>query len=163
MPTVWGSTTSPSSTSSAAADEGNHRWLRGVIDDVDRPEGIELIRRSQAGDPAADLQPWLFKIVTNTARNHLRSRGRRAALALRVASLSATIVPEPELPHDALLRAFNRLDRRDRLILALRYFDDLSERQMATALSTRPGTIKSRLNRALGRLRAELRRGGIDA
>ncbi len=44
----------------------------------------------------------------------------------------------------------------DRLVLALRWFEQLSEREMAEALDIRPGTVKSRLSRAMERLKAAL-------
>jgi RNA polymerase sigma factor (sigma-70 family) len=59
-----------------------------------------------------------------------------------------------------LLAALARLRERDRLVLAYRYFFELSEAEMAQALDCRPGTVKSRLARASARLRAEL--GGED-
>jgi DNA-directed RNA polymerase specialized sigma24 family protein len=49
-----------------------------------------------------------------------------------------------------------RLPERDRLVLAYRYWLDLSEADMAEALDCRPGTVKSRLSRATAHLRAEL-------
>ena len=56
----------------------------------------------------------------------------------------------------ALLDAMALLDERDRTVLGLRYFLDLSEAEMAAVLECRPGTVKSRLSRALERLREVL-------
>ncbi|MDQ6833885.1 MAG: sigma-70 family RNA polymerase sigma factor [Chloroflexota bacterium] len=64
---------------------------------------------------------------------------------------------------DALLRAINQLRADDRLVIAYRYFFDLSEAEMATALAIARGTVKSRLSRALGRLRTALWADGITA
>jgi DNA-directed RNA polymerase specialized sigma24 family protein len=47
-------------------------------------------------------------------------------------------------------------------VIAYRFFLELSEREMAEILGVRPGTVKSRLSRALMRLRAELPAGGDD-
>ena len=55
--------------------------------------------------------------------------------------------------------ALNRLSEDDRQALACRYILDLSEAETAAALGIRPGTVKSRLSRALERLRAELEDG----
>ena len=56
----------------------------------------------------------------------------------------------------ALLAAVERLPERDRLVIACRYFLELDEAETAAALDCRRGTVKSRLSRALERLRAEL-------
>lgn len=55
-----------------------------------------------------------------------------------------------------LLAAIEQLRGEDRAVIAYRYFLDLSEAEMAEALKCRPGTVKSRLSRALGRLRGVL-------
>jgi RNA polymerase sigma factor (sigma-70 family) len=113
--------------------------------------------------PGSPFKPWLLRIVANEARNRRRSAGRRAALALRAAQEpSGEAAPSPEAAlldaerREELLAALNRLDVRDREALACRYLLDLSEAETAAALGVRPGTVKSRLSRALGRLRTEL-------
>jgi RNA polymerase sigma-70 factor, ECF subfamily len=113
--------------------------------------------------PGAPFKPWLLRIVGNEARNRRRSAGRRAALAVRAAGeVSGEAAPSPEAAvlaaerREQLLAALNRLDERDREALACRYFLDLSEAETAAAIGVRPGTVKSRLSRALERLRAEL-------
>ncbi|HEX2050759.1 MAG TPA: sigma-70 family RNA polymerase sigma factor [Actinomycetota bacterium] len=110
----------------------------------------------------ASFRPWVLKIVTNEARNRRRSAGRRADLALRAGRerSSGDAAPSPEaLAVDderrrALLDAVNGLRERDRLLIAYRYFLDLSEAEIAELLGCPRGTVKSRLSRALGRLRA---------
>ena len=112
----------------------------------------------------APFRPWLLRIVANEAKNRLRSGGRRAGLELRVVEdrSSAGAAPSPEAAvldterSAELMAALGRLSERDRLVVAYRYFFDMSERDMAVALGVRPGTVKSRLARALGRLRKEL-------
>jgi RNA polymerase sigma-70 factor (ECF subfamily) len=117
--------------------------------------------RFRAGAP---FRPWLLRIVANEARNRRTASGRRAGLALRAAEQAAGRAedPTPEASalaaeeRDTLLAAVNSLRDEDRLVLAYRYFFDLTEAEMATALSCARGTVKSRLSRALGRLRARL-------
>jgi RNA polymerase sigma factor (sigma-70 family) len=114
--------------------------------------------------PASPFRPWLFQIVANEARNRRRSAGRRAHLAMRAADESS--VPESEPSPEAvaladeqrrgLLDAVNQLRDEDRQAIAYRYFLDLSEGEMADALGCARGTVKSRLSRALGRLREQL-------
>ncbi len=116
--------------------------------------------RFRAGAP---FKPWLLRIVANEARNRRRSAGRRAALALRAAQEPpGEAAPSPEAAQVAterreeLAAALGRLEERDREALACRYLLDLSEAETAAALGVRPGTVKSRLSRALERLRIEL-------
>ena len=109
----------------------------------------------------ASFRPWLLRIVTNEARNRRRAAGRRARLALQVAGErpSSDAAPSPEVAALAyetqheLLAGLAQLDEKDRLVIAYRYFFDMSEAEMAVALECRPGTVKSRLSRALARLR----------
>jgi RNA polymerase sigma factor (sigma-70 family) len=113
--------------------------------------------------PGAPFRPWLLRIVANEARNRIRSTRRQERLVLRAAAVElAGAAPSPEttaLDRDdaeALVRAMEKLREPDRLVLAFRYLLELSEAEMADALGVRPGTVKSRLSRALERLRAEL-------
>jgi RNA polymerase sigma-70 factor (ECF subfamily) len=117
----------------------------------------------------APLRPWLLRIVANEARNRRRSAGRRASLALRAAEARPPggAVPPPEAAlleseqRRELLAAVERLDEGQRLVVACRFFLDLGEEETATVLGCRRGTVKSRLSRALARLREDLE--GTDA
>jgi len=57
---------------------------------------------------------------------------------------------------DALLHALHTLRDDDRAVIACRFFLDLSEAEIAAVLHCPRGTVKSRLSRALGRLRTAL-------
>ena len=111
----------------------------------------------------SEFRPWLLAIVANQARNHRRSAWRRGALALRVATPRGdTGGPAPE---DAALEAERRrlvldalaaLGPKDRLVVACRYLLELSEAETVAVTGWPAGTVKSRLARALDRLRADL-------
>jgi RNA polymerase sigma factor (sigma-70 family) len=114
--------------------------------------------------PEAPFRPWVLRIVANEARNRRRSAGRRERLVLRAAEdpLSGDAVPSPEAAlleserRAELLAAVNELRDEDRLVVACRYFLGLSEDETAAALDWRRGTVKSRLSRALQRLRVQM-------
>lgn len=106
----------------------------------------------------ADLRPWLLRIVANEARNRVRSAGRRKQLELRLRPWDAA--PSPEAVAVAtderrrLLEMVNALSEEDREVIASRYFLELSGQETAAVLGIPEGTVKSRLSRALERLRA---------
>ncbi len=113
------------------------------------------------------FRPWILRIVSNEARNARRSSGRRERLAIRSAerrgpgdaapsSAAAAIAHETRA---TLLDALEVLSERDRMVIGYRYLLDLSEAETAVALGVRPGTVKSRLSRALARLREALPEG----
>jgi RNA polymerase sigma factor (sigma-70 family) len=117
--------------------------------------------RFREGSP---FRPWLLRIVANEARNRRRSAGRRAGLALRAAEdrRPGDAAPSPESAvlageeRTRLLAAINELGEGDREVIAARYFLDLSEAETANVLGVPRGTVKSRLSRAVARLRARL-------
>lgn len=57
---------------------------------------------------------------------------------------------------EELVDGLNRLSVDDRLVIALRWFEEMNEAEMAVVLGVRPGTVKSRLSRAMARLRTAL-------
>ncbi|MBD0347534.1 MAG: RNA polymerase sigma factor, partial [Thermoleophilia bacterium] len=124
-------------------------------------KAYRALGRFRSGAP---FRPWLLEIVGNEARNRRRSAGRRERLALRVAaeSLSGDAAPSPEgmllatERRTELLAAVNALRDEDRLAIGCRYFLDLSEEETAAALGWPRGTVKSRLSRALERLRERM-------
>jgi len=111
--------------------------------------------------PGAEPRPWLLRIVANEARNRVRSTGRRQALELRLAEgyRPGGAAPSPEAAAVAaedrrrLLSMVNALSEEDRMVIASRYFLELSGEETAEALGIPEGTVKSRLSRALARLR----------
>jgi RNA polymerase sigma-70 factor (ECF subfamily) len=111
----------------------------------------------------APFRPWLLRIVANEAHNRRAANSRRERLTRRAGEEGGDwIAASPETALIAsdgrgeLIAALRKLDERDRLVIAYRYFLELSEAETAAALGCRRGTVKSRLSRALVRLRAEM-------
>ena len=136
-------------------DEANDAAQDGFV------KAFYALDRFRAGAP---FRPWLLRIVANEAINRRRAAQRRSELRMRV---SAADPPGAEMsgPEEAalaeergarLLRAVNELRFEDRLVIAYRYWFELGEGEMAEALGVARGTVKSRLSRALGRLRVVL-------
>jgi RNA polymerase sigma factor (sigma-70 family) len=107
----------------------------------------------------APFRPWLLAIVVNEARNRRRHAGRQAALALRAVDPGPAPTDEAaadRAEHERLLRIVGGMREEDRLVIGYRYFLDLSEQETAEVLGIARGTVKSRLSRALARLREQM-------
>jgi len=142
-------------------------WLiapDGEADDAVQLAFIKAFRALPTFHLGAPFRPWLLRIVANEARNRRRSAGRRAGLVLRAAEdrRPGDAAPSPESAvldreqREALLAAVNGLGDADREIIGIRYFLDLNEAETADVLGIPRGTVKSRLSRALARLRVQM-------
>ncbi|MBM9435653.1 SigE family RNA polymerase sigma factor [Streptomyces bryophytorum] len=69
------------------------------------------------------------------------------------APVGAPDLTEQQAQRDALLRAISRLPPRQRAMVVLRYYEDMSEAQTAETMGVSIGTVKSAVSRALGKLR----------
>jgi len=105
------------------------------------------------------FEVWVRRIVINRSRNALRSRGRRPTQRLEAMTVGETASPDPDFrdaihSRDALGAAFEGLSADHRAAVVLHYGSELSIRETAEAMGVAVGTAKSRLNAALGRMRA---------
>jgi RNA polymerase sigma factor (sigma-70 family) len=133
-------------------------------DDVVQEAFVKAFQHLARFRTGAPFGPWLLRIVANEAKNLIRSRRRRGALALRLPSAEAGGMA-PDSPVDEVLAAERRaklvaavdaLPDRERQVLTCRYFLDLSEAETAQVLGWPLGSVKSRTSRALNRLRGQL-------
>jgi RNA polymerase sigma-70 factor (ECF subfamily) len=114
--------------------------------------------------------PWFHRILRNTCISHLRRHNRVRVLSLSGTDQDGEAIdwqledPAPG-PEERALRderiasfreAFAQLSARDREILTLREFEDLTYRQIAQTLEIPEGTVMSRLYHARRRLRDQL-------
>ena len=128
-------------------------------EDIAQDSFIAAYRALSRFDSGRPLRPWLLSIAANLARNRRRSAGRY------LAALTRAFRTEPSPPSveekstqtmeaNDLWKAVQRLNLPDQQIVYLRYFLDLSVSETAEVLQVAEGTVKSRLSRALEKLRA---------
>ncbi|MPZ97096.1 MAG: sigma-70 family RNA polymerase sigma factor [Propionibacteriales bacterium] len=113
----------------------------------------------------AAFRPWLLRIVANETRNLQRATRRRSAVERSLAAQAASLLPDVEDPvasalsterRQQLLQVLDGLPEPHRQVVVCRYLLDLDEYETATVLGWPRGTVKSRLHRALRRMRARV-------
>jgi RNA polymerase sigma-70 factor (sigma-E family) len=110
-------------------------------------------RVAAGGDPDAYVRRVLVNVYLSARRR--RWHGEYATGELPDGPTGADEFASVDL-RDAVGRALSGLGRRQRAVLVLRYFDDLSEAQVAAAMGCSIGTVKSQSAKALAKLRATL-------
>jgi len=113
-------------------------------------------------DSTLPLRPWLLSITSNLASNRRRSAGRYLSALMRAfrdETPPATLEEKStkRMQADRLREAVQTLNIADQQIVYLRYFLDLSVAETAEALNIAQGTVKSRMSRALDKLRNIIR------
>lgn len=140
--------------------------MLGDADDAEDAAQEAFIRTYRAlgsFDETRPLRPWLLHITANVARNRRRAIGRYVGALKRLLAH-----PEPvshaetesfqQWEAQLLWQAVRQLSSADQEIIYLRYFLELSVVETADALQVAPGTVKSRLHRALHHLRTVMER-----
>jgi RNA polymerase sigma-70 factor (sigma-E family) len=101
---------------------------------------------------AADRDAYVYRILVNAYHDSRRRRwwGEKPAVVLpeQIEADATTLVDAA----DAVGRALTRLSQVNREVVVLRYYAHLNDQQIAAALNIAPGTVKSRLSRALTQL-----------
>jgi RNA polymerase sigma-70 factor, ECF subfamily len=112
-------------------------------------------RLPELRDPSR-LRPWLMTIAANEARQLLRSRGRRRLREIARVDPTAPAADAGVAARIDLANALATLDSRDRTLLGLRYLAGLDSPEIARQVGMSATAVRSRMSRALERLRKEL-------
>lgn len=137
-------------------------WLllgdAGTAEEVVHDVFVSLHRRLRRGD-VDDPRAYLRRAVVNACRSRLRRRYLEARHRHRnptPATRGVRRVDDAAADRDAVFRAMRTLPQGMRTVLVLRFFEDLSVRQVADLLDVTTGSVKSQTARGLAKLRAEL-------
>jgi RNA polymerase sigma-70 factor (sigma-E family) len=131
---------------------------RESAEEVVQDAFLATIRRWDQLRDSSAAQAYLRRAVVNGSRDRLRARRvRRAATVPEAGHIRS---PEDEVlmleEHRALISALRTLPRRQREVLVLRYFSDLTERETAHAVGISIGGVKSSAHRGMAALRRVL-------
>ena len=133
-------------------------WDEGEAEDLVQECLLKVARRWTRVRRMEQPQAYARRILVNLALDGARRRAqRRRELEPGTPPVLSAIDPLQALETRAeLLQALGQLHERQRAVLVLRYFNDLTEAQVADVLGCSPGTVKSSASRGLARLREAL-------
>jgi len=129
----------------------------GVAEDAAQTAFAKAYRSWRRISRLESPEAYVRKMVVNEVLSSRRTAHvRREVARSEPPDRATTDSPEAALAHDEMWRAVSTLPPRQRAVLVLRYYEDLTEQQIADALGCRPGTVKSQASAALATLRTRL-------
>jgi RNA polymerase sigma-70 factor (ECF subfamily) len=132
-----------------------------LAQDVVQETFVRLYRKIGRFDPSRPFEPYLLRSVANAAMNAARRVKPHVpldgdpGLVERLLAQPASVETEVEFRQrkEQIIAGLAALEPRQRLAVIQRYYLQMSEKEMAAALETAPGTVKWLLNAARARLR----------
>ncbi|SPL88158.1 Sigma-70, region 4 type 2 [[Actinomadura] parvosata subsp. kistnae] len=106
-------------------------------------------------------EPYVRRVIVNTAISRARRRAILRMIPVRVLPDTPARSDDVDL-REVLMDALRALPPRQRAVVVLRYWEDLSEQQTAQVLGCAIGTVKSQCSRALVKLRAALGEESVE-
>lgn len=126
---------------------------------------IAALRSLRSYQEKKSFKAWLYTIALNQSRRYLRKRQILERLCTALTNVFSVDAQKQVSPEEAMIEnekeaaiwnELNKLDEKHRIVLILRYFQELSVTEISQILSVNEGTIHSRLHNARERLRSAL-------
>ncbi|MCG6919872.1 MAG: sigma-70 family RNA polymerase sigma factor [Acidobacteria bacterium] len=147
-------------------------YLRNPDDALDTVQEtfVKAFQNANRWDGSVEAGPWLSRVAINQSIDRWRRIRRRQATFTPLAPgdheaalADGALDPDARVHgrelRDRLATALGRLPERQRAVVILRHYQEMTLEEIADALGMKLGTVKSSLHRALGRLRTGLQRG----
>lgn len=116
-------------------------------DDIYQEVFLRYFRKRPIFESEEHRKAWLLRVTVNTSVSHMTSAWMRHTVPLD----SEILFPEPTLRE--LDEALGQLRPRDRMLLHLFYYEELSIREMGQLLHSKESTVRTQLTRARARLK----------
>jgi RNA polymerase sigma-70 factor (ECF subfamily) len=126
---------------------------RTAAEDVTATAFERAYRKRSRFDPSrGNGRAWLFGIARNAALDELRRRGRQAELVSEPVD-ATSLDPERAEQRLVLFAALEKLDPRERELIALKFFSGLGNAEIAAVLGISESNAGTKLHRAVTKLR----------
>jgi RNA polymerase sigma-70 factor (ECF subfamily) len=140
-----------------------HLRNRAIAEEVAQEVFLELYRRLGTLESDAHVTNWLRRVTAHRLIDQAREWKRKPQAALEsVAEPAAPVKTNDLLLNDTLQQLVATLPQHARMIVILRFQEDLELAEIAEVMDLPVGTVKSRLQRALALLRDKLERRGVE-
>ena len=149
--------------------ESAHRAAYLIVHDAQAAEDIAqeamlaAVRSIDGFDRRRPFRPWLHRIVVNRSLDWLRARARRPEVSAEVAGeVEGAASAASDSLSDELMRALAALDPDERALIVMRHLLGYRSPELARMLGLPAGTVRTRLARALTRVRDQLEAEGKE-
>jgi len=140
-----------------------HLRNRAIAEEVAQEVFLELYRRLSTLESDAHVTNWLRRVTAHRLIDQAREWKRKPQAPLdSVGEPKAPLRTDDLFLNDTLQQLVATLPEHSRMIVILRYQEDLELAEIAAVLDIPVGTVKSRLQRALALLRDKLGRRGVE-
>ena len=127
-------------------------------DDVLQNTFLKVFRHLDGFEGRSELYTWMYRIAQNEVFNFVKRNAKMKMVALEN---QVEKREEPHLNPDELVRclemAVNGLPERQRMVFRMRYYDELSYKQMAAILKLTEGALKASFHHAVKKIEEELK------
>lgn len=126
--------------------------------DIVQEAFMNLYRQVQHGRVPEQLKPWIYKIATNLCKDYWKKASTRHEIPWAQDSelfeMRTIHIMDHQIERQWMLESLNQLHQDHRIIIYLRFYQDLSYEQISETLEIPLNTVKSRLFRGLKQLEA---------
>jgi RNA polymerase sigma-70 factor (ECF subfamily) len=136
---------------------------RGAAEEVAQDVFLRLYRKMDGLDDGKHVIFWLRRVTSHRCIDYVRKRGARCTIALEdTAEPTAVEQPGDPLLNRRLRQLIATLPEKPRMVMVLRYQEDLMPEEIADVLEMPVRTVKSHLQRSLAILREKIERSMGD-
>lgn len=138
-----------------------YSYLKNQDDALDAVQSTACRALEQCGTlrSTAAVRPWVTQILLNLCKNTLRRQKKLIYLPGEQLDLGGYTMPEPD---DSLARQLEALPFEQRTVVQLRFYNELSLREISAATGCDLSTVKNRLYAALKQLRVNMKGADYD-
>ncbi len=127
-------------------------------DDILQNTFIKVFRHLSGFENRSELYTWLYRIATNEVINHLNRSKRHRVEELKVNnSRQADAYINTDELTETLETIICTLPERQQMVFRMRYYDELSYKEMAALLSLTEGALKASFHHAVKKIEEELK------